>query len=48
MDRPLTEADRDEHAQFLTARYRLFTVIAGRLATPNIPSGRYAAPGCFT
>lgn len=29
---PLTEADRDELALFLTARYRLFTVIKGRLA----------------
>jgi uncharacterized protein len=32
MDGPLAEAERDERAQFLTARYRLFTVIAGRLA----------------
>ncbi|MFG2058702.1 YqjF family protein [Micromonospora sp. NPDC048930] len=30
---PLSEAERDELAHFLTARYRLFTVIAGRLAT---------------
>lgn len=29
---PLAEAERDELAHFLTARYRLFTVIAGRLA----------------
>jgi uncharacterized protein YqjF (DUF2071 family) len=29
---PLAEAERDEFAHFLTARYRLFTVIAGRLA----------------
>ena len=29
---PLAEAGRDELAHFLTARYRLFTVIAGRLA----------------
>jgi uncharacterized protein len=29
---PLAEAERDDHAHFLTARYRLFTVIAGRLA----------------
>lgn len=28
----LAEAERDELAHFLTARYRLFTVIAGRLA----------------
>jgi hypothetical protein len=29
---PLNEAARDELADFLTARYRLYTVIAGRLA----------------
>ena len=29
---PLPEAERDDLAHFLTARYRLFTVIAGRLA----------------
>ncbi|SCF03382.1 hypothetical protein GA0074695_3004 [Micromonospora viridifaciens] len=29
---PLREAERDELAHFLTARYRLFTVIGGRLA----------------
>jgi uncharacterized protein len=29
---PLAEVERDELAHFLTARYRLFTVIAGRLA----------------
>lgn len=29
---PLAETGRDELADFLTARYRLFTVIAGRLA----------------
>jgi len=29
----LAEAERDELAHFLTARYRLFTLIAGRLAT---------------
>jgi len=28
---PLSEAERDELAHFLTARHRLFTVIAGRL-----------------
>lgn len=32
MGPPLAEAERDELAHFLTARYRLFTVIAGRLA----------------
>jgi uncharacterized protein YqjF (DUF2071 family) len=32
MGRPLAEAERDELAHFLTARYRLFTMIAGRLA----------------
>ncbi|MEU2610250.1 DUF2071 domain-containing protein [Micromonospora sp. NPDC007271] len=30
---PLREPDRDELAHFLTARFRLFTVIAGKLAT---------------
>ncbi|MEV5764661.1 DUF2071 domain-containing protein [Micromonospora sp. NPDC052213] len=29
---PLSETERDELAHFLTARYRLFTVIAGRVA----------------
>jgi uncharacterized protein len=29
---PLTEAECDEAALFLTARYRLFTMVAGRLA----------------
>jgi len=29
---PLAEAGHDELAHFLTARYRLFTMIAGRLA----------------
>jgi uncharacterized protein YqjF (DUF2071 family) len=32
MGPPLAEAERDELAHFLTARYRLFTVITGRLA----------------
>jgi uncharacterized protein len=32
MGLPLTEAERDEAALFLTARYRLFTMVAGRLA----------------
>ena len=32
MGPPLAEAERDELAHFLTARYRLFTMIAGRLA----------------
>jgi uncharacterized protein YqjF (DUF2071 family) len=30
---PLAEPERDELAHFLTARFRLFTVITGRLAT---------------
>jgi uncharacterized protein len=30
---PLAEVERDELAHFLTARYRLFTVITGRLAS---------------
>jgi uncharacterized protein YqjF (DUF2071 family) len=29
---PLEESERDERAHFLTARFRLFTVVAGRLA----------------
>ena len=33
---PLTEPERDELAHFLTARYRLFTVIAGRLACAEV------------
>jgi uncharacterized protein YqjF (DUF2071 family) len=32
MGPPLTDAEADELAHFLTARYRLFTIIAGRLA----------------
>ncbi len=32
MSPPFAEAERDELAHFLTACYRLFTVIAGRLA----------------
>jgi uncharacterized protein YqjF (DUF2071 family) len=32
MGPPLAEAERDELALFLTARYRLFTLVAGRLA----------------
>jgi uncharacterized protein YqjF (DUF2071 family) len=32
MGPPLAEAERDERAHFLTARYRLFTLVAGRLA----------------
>jgi uncharacterized protein YqjF (DUF2071 family) len=31
--RPLAEAERDELVHFLTARFRLFTVVAGRLAS---------------
>ncbi|MCW3819746.1 DUF2071 domain-containing protein [Micromonospora sp. DR5-3] len=33
---PLREAECDELAHFLTARYRLFTVVAGRLATAEV------------
>jgi uncharacterized protein YqjF (DUF2071 family) len=29
---PLDESERDELAHFLTARFRLFTIVAGRLA----------------
>lgn len=32
MGPPLAEPERDERAHFLTARYRLFTVVSGRLA----------------
>jgi uncharacterized protein YqjF (DUF2071 family) len=45
---PLEEAERNELAEFLTARYRLFTVIAGRLAAagPSTRDGRCVTPGC--
>jgi uncharacterized protein YqjF (DUF2071 family) len=33
---PLGEGERDALAQFLTARYRLFTVVAGRLASAEV------------
>jgi uncharacterized protein YqjF (DUF2071 family) len=33
---PLDEAERDALAHFLTARYRLFTVVAGRLAAAEV------------
>ena len=33
---PLAEPERDELAHFLTARYRLFTTVAGRTATAQI------------
>jgi hypothetical protein len=33
LERPLSDAEHDALADFLTARYRLFTVIGGRLAT---------------
>jgi uncharacterized protein len=33
---PLAQAERDELAHFLTARYRLFTVVAGRLACAEV------------
>ena len=36
MGPPLAEAERDELAHFLTARYRLFTVIAGKLAAAEV------------
>lgn len=29
---PLAQTERDELAEFLTARYRLFTMVAGKLA----------------
>ncbi|SDM82268.1 hypothetical protein SAMN05421869_15811 [Nonomuraea jiangxiensis] len=33
---PLAESERDELAHFLTARYRLFTLVAGRPATAQV------------
>jgi uncharacterized protein len=33
---PLDESERDELAHFLTARFRLFTVIASRLAAAEV------------
>jgi uncharacterized protein YqjF (DUF2071 family) len=33
---PLIETERDELAHFLTARYRLFTIIGGRLTTAEV------------
>jgi len=36
---PLTGAERDERAHFLTARHRLFTVVAGRLAAAEAEHG---------
>ncbi|MER6007089.1 DUF2071 domain-containing protein [Nonomuraea angiospora] len=33
---PLAERERDELAHFLTARYRLFTLVAGRPATAQV------------
>jgi uncharacterized protein YqjF (DUF2071 family) len=34
--RPLTSSERDDLAHFLTARYRLFTVVAGKLVTAEV------------
>lgn len=36
---PLAEAERDELAHFLTARYRLFTVIRGKIAAAEAEHG---------
>jgi uncharacterized protein YqjF (DUF2071 family) len=36
LGRPLDDAERDELAHFLTARHRLFTVVAGRLAAAEV------------
>jgi uncharacterized protein len=33
---PLTDSEQDEFALFLTARYRLFTLVAGRLAAAEV------------
>lgn len=38
---PLRQAERDELAHFLTARYRLYTVIAGRLAAAEAEHPRW-------
>jgi uncharacterized protein YqjF (DUF2071 family) len=39
MGPPLAEPERDELAHFLTARYRLFTAVAGRLAAAEAEHG---------
>jgi uncharacterized protein YqjF (DUF2071 family) len=36
MGRPLREPERDGLAHFLTARYRLFTVVAGKLVAAEV------------
>src|SRR5512142_291736 len=41
MGPPLAEAERDELAHFLTARYRLFTLVAGRLAAAEAEHPRW-------
>ncbi|WP_214416147.1 YqjF family protein [Sphaerisporangium fuscum] len=38
---PLTEAERDGLVDFLTERYRLFSVVAGRLATAEVEHRRW-------
>lgn len=38
---PLAETERDELAEFLTARYRLFAVVAGRLAAAEAEHPRW-------
>jgi uncharacterized protein YqjF (DUF2071 family) len=53
MGLPLAEAERDELAHVLTARYRLFTMIAGRLAVAEAehspwPLHRAEVPACGT
>jgi uncharacterized protein YqjF (DUF2071 family) len=48
MGPPLAKAERDEFVHFLTARYRLFTVIAASSPPPrpNTSRGRCIAPEC--
>lgn len=41
MGSPLAATERDELAEFLTARYRLFTVIAGKVATAEAEHPRW-------
>ncbi len=38
---PLAETERGELVEFLTARYRLFTVVAGRLAAAEAEHPRW-------
>ena len=44
MGPPLAEAERDELAHFLTVRYRLFTMIGGRLAAAEAEHPQWPLP----